>query len=138
MSKKAMIIIGVLVAVIIIGFILGFVLLRRSSTNASEPVDLEKHSITIEEMYSNVKNSKKIVKLQISIETTNEKEVEILANKSYLIKDIANKIIRNSEESDLAGKEGQVKLQELIKEDLLETFKSQTISDVYFDQYVIQ
>ena len=138
MSKKAIIIIGVLVAVIIIGFILGFVLLRRSSTNSSEPVDLEKHSITIEEMYSNVKNSKKIVKLQISVETTNEKEVEILANKSYLIKDIANKIIRNSEESDLAGKEGQVKLQELIKEDLLETFKSQTISDVYFDQYVIQ
>ncbi len=138
MSKKAMIIIGVLVAVIIIGFILGFVLLRRSSTNSSEPVDLEKHSITIEEMYSNVKNSKKIVKLQISVETTNEKEVEILANKSYLIKDIANKIIRNSEESDLAGKEGQIKLQELIKEELLEIFKSQTISDVYFDQYVIQ
>ena len=138
MSKKAMIIIGVLVAVIIIGFILGFVFLRRSSTNSSEFVDLEKHSITIEEMYSNVKNSKKIVKLQISVETTNEKEVEILANKSYLIKDIANKIIRNSEESDLAGKEGQIKLQELIKEELLEIFKSQTISDVYFDQYVIQ
>ncbi len=64
--------------------------------------------------------------------------MEILANKSYLIKDIANKIIRNSEESDLAGKEGQIKLQELIKEELLEIFKSQTISDVYFDQYVIQ
>lgn len=138
MSKKAIIIIVALVFVIIIGFGVGYFLLKSNAANQSEPVEPEKFSMTTGEMYCNVKNSKKIVKLKISIETTNEKEVIKLEDKSYLIKDIANKTIRNSEEKDLEGKEGQVRLQEIIKDQLLESFKSDTISDVYFDEYVIQ
>lgn len=138
MPKKAIIIIAVLVVVIVVGFGVGYFLLKKNAANPPEPIDAERFSYTTEDMYCNVKNSKKIVKLKISVETIDEEEVKKLEAKSYLIKDIANKSIRNSEEKDLEGQEGHVRLQEIIKEQLLEAFKSETISNVYFDEFVIQ
>lgn len=58
--------------------------------------------------------------------------------KQFLIRDEVNKIVRNSTEEELEGKEGQINLQNKIKENLIELFSDQNITNVYFDDFIIQ
>ncbi len=62
-------------------------------------------------MYCNIKDSKKIVRVKVTIETNNKNTLELLENKQFLIRDDINKIIRSKTEEELQGDEGQIKLQ---------------------------
>ncbi len=143
MKNKNIILIIILILVIIlavVGIVLGVTFYRNNKNDDSDSnkKNLETFNLTLEDMYCNVKDSKKIVKVKITIETNNKETLELLEKKQFLIRDDINKIIRNKIEEELQGEEGQMKLQKEIKESLIKLFNDETITNVYFDDLIIQ
>lgn len=135
MSNNKKVIIGILLIVIIIlGIILGFVYVKKIAPKKKATI----YPITIDEMYSNVKGSSRIVKIRIIVETNNKKDSEYLEENKYLIRDISNNIIRATEEKDLVGAESQNKLQEKIKLELIKRLEIESICNIRFNDFVIQ
>lgn len=136
MSKKTIIsIVIVLVLAIFAGIVVGMVLWNK---NSNAPRVVIKHSLTLDDMYCNVKDSKRILKLKITLESTNLGTIENLTEKQFLVRDEVNKIVRNRTDEELQGKEGQVNLQEEIKTNLIELFADETITNIYFNDFIIQ
>ncbi len=100
--------------------------------------EVKTYPLTLEEMYCNIKDSRRIMKIKVTVETTSKKTFEEMNEKQFLIRDEVNKIVRNSTEEELEGKEGQINLQNKIKENLIELFSDQNITNVYFDDFIIQ
>jgi len=127
------------VALAAVGVVLG--LMYRSNKNNVDNTakkQLETLNLTLDDMYCNIKESKKIVKIKVTIETTNESTFEILEEKQFLIRDNINKIIRNKTEEELKGEDGQIQLQDQLKESLVNLFNDETITNVYFNDFIIQ
>ena len=78
------------------------------------------------------------MKVKITIETGNKKTLETLTEKQFLIRDDVNKIIRNKTEDEIQGEEGQIALQKEIKESLVNLFQDNTITNIYFNDLIIQ
>lgn len=135
MSKKTIIIILVVALLAIaIGVFVGVKVFGSNS----QPKETPRFILTLEDMYCNIKDSKKILKIKITIETTSEETISKISAKQFLVRDEVNKIIRNRTEEDLAGREGQDNLQTAIKEVLVELFQDESIINVYFDDFIIQ
>lgn len=100
--------------------------------------EVKTYPLTLEEMYCNIKDSRRIMKIKVTVETTSKKTFEEMNEKQFLIRDEVNKIVRNLTEEELEGKEGQINLQNKIKENLIELFSDQNITNVYFDDFIIQ
>ncbi|QQY80727.1 flagellar FliL protein [Keratinibaculum paraultunense] len=142
MNNRNVILIVLLILVVVlavVGIVLGVTFYRNNKNgNNSNKKNLETFNLTLEDMYCNIKDSKKIVKVKITIETNNKETLELLEKKQFLIRDDINKIIRNKTEEELQGEEGQIKLQKEIKESLIKLFNDETITNVYFDDLIIQ
>jgi len=78
------------------------------------------------------------MKAIITIEANNEDTIKSLEEKEFLIRDDINKIIRNKTEEDVEGSEGQTALKNEIKNSLVELFNDNSITNVYFNELVIQ
>ncbi|SHI05366.1 flagellar basal body-associated FliL family protein [Sporanaerobacter acetigenes] len=144
MDTKKIILIVVLVAVIvfaIFGTILGFIFYKNNDSNkgnTGKNKNSEQYYITLEDMYCNIKESKKIVRLKITVEISDKDTFEKLENKQFLMRDEINKIIRNKKEEDLQGKDGQLTLQSEIRNSLIELFDNENITNIYFNDLIIQ
>jgi flagellar FliL protein len=141
MENRNTILVILLILVIIlavVGIALGFMYRRNKGVESTSIKQLETFNLTLDDMYCNIKESKKIVKVKVTVETTNEKTFKMLGEKQFLIRDDINKIIRNKTEEELQGEEGQVQLQNEIKENLVALFKDETITNVYFNDLIIQ
>jgi len=139
MDKKNIIIIVLLVLVVLLsatGIVVGLRFINSNETNTVKKV--KTYSLDLDDMYCNVKDSNKIVKVNVTVETNSESTLETLNNKAYLIRDSINQIIRNKSEDELKGKEGQLNLQKEIKETLVQIFNDETITNVYFNDFVMQ
>lgn len=138
MSKKTiLIVIVILLVALIAGIIVGiFIFSNNSKEKKIKPI--KTFSITMDELYCNIKDSKKILKVKITLETTSEKTIESLTTKQFLVRDQVNKIVRSLTDEDLQGKEGQIKLQNEIKTNLVELFQDENIINVFFDDFIIQ
>lgn len=137
-TKKTILIVLLVILILfaVAGLILGFSIYKNSGDKNK---DIEEYYITLEEMYCNIKDSKKIIKLKATIEINNKKTYEELEEKQFLMRNEINKIIRNKEEKELLGKEGQVALQNEIKDSLIKLFDNgESITNVYFDELIIQ
>ena len=141
MKNKNIVLIVLLVLVIIlaiVGIALGFAFYKNNNNKDSTRKHLETFNLTLEDMYCNIKDSKKIAKVKITVETNNNKTLEFIEGKQFLMRDDINKIIRSKNEDELQGKEGQVTLQKEINESLIKLFDDETITNVYFDDLIIQ
>ncbi len=139
MNKKNVIIVVLLILVVLLsvtGIALGLKFINGYEANAGK--NLKTFSLDLNDMYCNVKDSNKILKVNITIETNNKDTLEILSRKVYLIRDNINQIIRNKTEEQLKGREGQTNLQKEIKETLIQIFNDETITNVYFNDFVMQ
>lgn len=136
-TRKIPIIVILIIAIIfaVIGTALGVILYKN---NNDKPKKEETLYITLDDMYCNIKGSKKILKLKVTVEVTNKKTYEKLNEKGFLIRDEINKIVRNKEENNLEGRDGQLNLQKEIKERLVNLFNDENIKNVYFDDLIIQ
>ncbi len=138
MSKNLMLIIVIiLLLIIIIGIVIGIFVFSKNPGEKSAK-KIETFTTSLDDLYCNIKDSKKILKVRITIETINEKTYNSLEEKHFLIRDEANKIIRDLTEEDLHGEEGQTNLQKMIKEKLIELFQDENITNIYFDDFIIQ
>ncbi|WP_077367468.1 flagellar basal body-associated FliL family protein [Anaerosalibacter sp. Marseille-P3206] len=141
METKKVIIIMILVIVVlfaIFGTIMGFVLFKNNGSNSNKVKEAEKFYITLDDMYCNLKDSKKIIKIKTTIEIIDEKTYTTIQDRQFLIRDEINKIIRNKKEEDIQGREGQIALQTEIKNSLVKLFNDENIINVYFDDLIIQ
>ncbi len=137
-SKKITLIVVLVIAIIfaVVGTAVG-VFFYRNGNNKNNG-ETEKLYITLEDMYCNIKESKKILKLKVTIEVTNKNTYENLDEKRFLIRDEINKTVRNKEEEELQGREGQLSLQKEINEKLVKLFDDDSIKNIYFDDLIIQ
>ncbi len=122
----------------VVGIILGVMFYKNKGVDNGAKKQMETFNLTLDDMYSNIKDSKKIVKLKVTVSINNESTYDTLSEKQFLIRDDINKIIRNKTEEELQGEEGQTKLQNEIKGSLIELFNDETITNVYFDDFIIQ
>ena len=139
MNTRNILLIIILILVIlfaILGAILGITYYR--SNNPSSKSSGEIYCLTLDDMYFNLRDSKRIMKAIITIEANNENTIKSLEEKEFLIRDDINKIIRNKTEEDVEGSEGQTALKNEIKNSLVELFNDNSITNVYFNELVIQ
>lgn len=138
-NRNTLLIILIILVIILalVGIMLGINFYRnKSGLETNKEIELLK--LTLEDMYSNIKDSKKIVKTKITVTVNNKDTYKTLEENQFLIRDDINKIIRNKTEEDLQGEEGQIILQKQIQESLIELFNEQTIINVYFNDFIIQ
>lgn len=135
----------VLIVIILLLIIVLGVAFYMISTNASgskeETLKIDKKIIMYsfdESFVSNVKDSRKILKITISIELANKKIEELVLARGPEIRNEINYILRSKNEQDLEGSEGQAKLQKQILEATRKIIKSEKVLNVYFNEFIIQ
>lgn len=137
MSKNTILIVIILLFLLIAGVIIG-IFVFSTNTNIKKEKPVKYYSLTLEDQYCNIKDSKKIIKVRATIETVNEKTLVNLSEKQFLIRDQINKIIRSLTDEELQGEEGQTNLQNEIKDSLVELFEDENITNIYFNDFIIQ
>lgn len=143
MNKKTGIIIGVFalfaILAIVVGIIFGLQMVKKSDSNSEEAMlNKEIHKLDIGEMYCNLSESKKIVKINTTVETPDKKFFEVLEGKVYIIRHEINEIIRGKKQEEVEGSEGQKNVQAEVVKRLNEVFKTKLITDVYFNDFIVQ
>lgn len=136
-KNKTLIVIVVLILALLIGIVAGIFIFLNSS-DGEKAKDIPTYTVVSDDLYGNIKDSKKILKLNIVVETTDEKIQETLTNKMFLIRDRANEIVVTKTEEELREEKGQTLLKEKIKKDLMEIFETDKITNVYFNDFIIQ
>lgn len=138
MSNKTIItVVIVLLVLLVVGLIIGiFVFSNNPSVKKEKPIQY--YSLTLEDQYCNIKESKKIIRIKATIETTSETTHKKLGEKQFLIRDQVNKTVRNLTEEELQGEKGQTNLQSQIKDKLVELFEDESITNIYFNDFIIQ
>ncbi|MDF2545847.1 MAG: hypothetical protein K0R93_745 [Anaerosolibacter sp.] len=135
--KKVMIfsIVGFLVTAIVFGGVFYFAVYKAPEKTVKE---VKTFSFPIGELYSNVKDSRKILKTNIVIEMIDEKIQEKLeTNKSKITNNIME-VLRSKDESSLAGEKGQQALRTEVLEAIKQVVDSDKITNVYFVEFIVQ
>lgn len=141
MSTKKILIIAIVALVVIVAGIGGtflFLNMQNSSNTETKEVSKEALYFSVGDMYSNMKESKRIIKSNITIEYTDKELEKQFTDKLFVIKDEINKIIREKTEDEVDGGESQEKLQEEIVSELGKIFETDQITNVYFEQFIVQ
>lgn len=140
--KKNIILIGVIILLLllIISGIIIYMILNNQKEVKEEPIKIDKNIMIVtigDSFVNNVKESKKICKITMKVEI-NKEVAELVTYRESEIRDKINSLVRSKTEADLAGKEGQEKLQKEIVEIIRKIINSQEIKNVYFDEFIVQ
>lgn len=139
MSTKKIFLLAIITLIIllaIVGVVLKFFVFNDKNENKEEVKD--KYKYEVDEILCNLKNTNSITRLKIIVETTDEKLIKEFEEKSYLIKNKVNEIVRNKTHEDLEGSEGQLSLQRELITELNDVFSTNEIVNIYFDEFIIQ
>lgn len=136
MNKRILLIVLLIVLgiSIIIAGVLGFFYFKSKNTSVEEK---EKLYYEVGDMSTNLKGINRKVKLFITIEYTDKKLLKKF-EESKKIKDVILKILRNKTADDLDGIEGHSNLQKEITNILVKTFANEEITNVYFNEFIVQ
>ncbi|MDD2480756.1 MAG: flagellar basal body-associated FliL family protein [Lutispora sp.] len=143
MENKKMILIIVIILLVFVIIATGFILyfIKSNDTAKEELLKVDKNIIMYsfdDSFISNVKDSKKILKITIKLELPNSKIEKLIDARNPEIRNEVNLILRGKTEEDLNGSEGQVKLQEEILGVVKKILKTDKILNVFFDEFIIQ
>lgn len=143
MNKKKIIVIIAIVVVLAVALVLGVVFGMKYAGNGekSGEVDILSEEITqieVGEMYSNLSESKKIAKMNITIAVNNPELQTLMESRMSIIKDEINKSVRGKTEEDVVGVNGQVNLKTELMNKLNEIFRTEDIVDIYFNEFIVQ
>lgn len=136
MSFKKILLITLIVFILIViisGTVFGIFIFKDDKEKKSEDF-----YYNVGQVYSNLNDAKRILKLNLTVSTNDEKLIETFEKKSFLIKDELYKILRNKSIEDIEGKEGQIKLKQEIISNLNKIFKTDKITNIYFDELIVQ
>lgn len=130
----------ILLLLVIVSGIIIYMLLNTPKEPKEEPIKIDKDIMMVsigESFVNNVKDSKKICKVTLKVEI-NKEVAELVTYRESEIRDKINALIRSKTEADLAGKEGQEKLQKEIVAIIQKIINSKKIMNVYFDEFIVQ
>ncbi len=136
--KKSMIIIIAVVVVVLIGGGVGAVMLLGNKDQKEPEIVYSEYQM--DEMYTNIKDPGKILKIQISIEYTNAELItEFEKNKSKLVNNVYE-YFRDIDYETLNKANGQERAREDLKDIFIETLgtDAETITNIYFLQFIVQ
>lgn len=138
MNKKMIIIIAAVALVVIIGAGVAVFMMTRPP----EEVVVTYHEYTFDEEYSNLadKESKKIVKYQVTIEYTNEEMLAVFDQNRTKIRNNIDEIMRATTSEDIEKTNGKERLRDRIKQMIIEELESdeEIITNIYLQPFVIQ
>lgn len=135
-----LILIIILLLVVIILGVSFYMMSSKTSKSAEEVLKIDKNIIMYsfdDSFVSNIKESRRILKITIKIELANKKIEELIKAREPEIRNEINFILRSKTEQDLEGSEGQTKLQKQILESIRKIIKSEKVLNVYFDEFII-
>lgn len=128
-------IVGFLVTAIVFGGVFYFAVYKTPEKAVKE---IKTYSFPIGELYSNVKDSRRILKANIVVEVTDEKIIEKLnENKSKITNNIIE-LLRSKDENNLSGDKGQQALRAEILKSIQQVIHSDQITNVYFVEFIVQ
>lgn len=135
-----LIVVIILLLLLIISGIIIYMILNNQKEVKEEPIKIDKNlmMVTIGDSFvNNVTDSKKICKVTLKVEI-NKEVAELVTYRESEIRDRINALIRSKTEADLAGKEGQEKLQKEIVQTIQKIINSKEVKNVYFDEFIVQ
>jgi len=125
---------GLVVAGLLISVFFFFVINRDSTDELNNEIFLYEFN----ELYTNIKDSKNILKASITIEYNNESLLESLdKNKAKITNDILE-LLRNKNLEDLSGKSGQQTARNDILHLVKQIINSEDITNIYFTEFIFQ
>mgnify|MGYP001415779230 CR=1 FL=1 len=127
--------IGLVVLGLIFALVFFFVFSNREADTEKEVEYLE---FALDEMYTNIKGSNNILKIDITVEYTDAKFLEMLNKNKSKITNSVLELLRNKTLEELSGKDGQQNARKDVKNSVIEITKSNNITNVYFTQFIIQ
>ncbi|QZY56759.1 flagellar basal body-associated FliL family protein [Crassaminicella profunda] len=136
-TKKVILfsVIGFLVTAIVVAIAVFVVTNKKTDT---QPKEMKTYTYSIGELYANVKDSRKILKVNMDIEMLNEKLNERLDNKRPKMTNNILELLRSKDETQLSGDKGQQALRKEILKSIKKVVPSDEILDVYFVEFIIQ
>lgn len=139
MSIKQILIFAIIIIILVTATVL--VMLNFFMVdNEEEPEEVIKESFyyNLEQMICNLKESSSKAVLKVVIETTDKELTTEFEDKTFLVKNMINKIVRNKTKEELEGSSGQVNLEKEILKELQSLFDNEEIINVYFEDLIIQ
>lgn len=127
--------IGLVVLALIFTLIFVFVLNKKGESKKEK---VEYFQFELDEMYTNIKKSNNIMKINITVEYTDDKLAAVLNKQKARITNDILELLRNKTLEELSGKEGQRKARTDIKDKIVEIVESNNISNVYFTEFIVQ
>ncbi|MBS3994163.1 MAG: flagellar basal body-associated FliL family protein [Alkaliphilus sp.] len=128
-------IIGFIIIALIAGGIFYFTVYRKSEPVAEEVITF---TYSLGELYSNLKDSNRILKINIVLEITDEKFIENLDSERSKITNHILELLRSKNESQLSGNSGQENLRNEILKLVNSLLPSEKINDVFFVEFITQ
>ncbi|QEK12267.1 hypothetical protein FQB35_07690 [Crassaminicella thermophila] len=128
-------IIGFIITALVVGVTFYFVAQKKVN---QEPKEIKTYIYSIGELYANVKDSRKILKVNLDVEISDEKLTEKLNSKRSEITNNILELLRSKSEVQLSGDEGQQALRKEILKSIKLVLPSEDIIDVYFIEFIIQ
>lgn len=139
-KKNFLLKIIIILLLIILIAVLIFFLSYRSNSNNQESIKVDKNIkiYSFEDPFiSNIKDSNKILKVVIKLELTNPKIEDVINAKNSLIRHEINLLLRGKTEDDLKGSEGQSMVQKEILDVIRKLLDTESVQNVYFDEFII-
>ncbi|KAB3531376.1 flagellar basal body-associated FliL family protein [Alkaliphilus serpentinus] len=125
--------IGVILAGGVIAGVLYFTVFRST---ADKPIKTYEHNLG--DFTANLSSTKNFFRSTIVVETTNDDMIVEMKKKNAVIRDQIIKIMLGKKTDDLLSPEGLSKIQEEIKSNLSSILDTDSITNVFFIDYIIQ
>ncbi len=134
--KKAILLslLGLVLGAIVFGGVFFFTTFKKPASNNK----VEVYTYDMGELYANINKSRRILKANITVETTDKKiHQDLEEQKSKIINNILE-TTRSKTEEDLQGDKGQKLLQKEVLKIIQSSISSNKITNVYFTEFIIQ
>ena len=128
-------IIGFIITVLVLGGVFYFSVYKKPEQSVKE---IKTYTYAIGDLYSNLKDSKKILKINIVFETTDEKITGQIDKEKPKLTNFVLELIRSKTESELLGDIGQQNLRKEVLKLAKSILPSDKVNDVYFVEFIIQ
>lgn len=137
-TKKILIfsIIGFVISLLIFGGTLYLTVFKGSSDNKAK--DIKTYNYDAGEFSTNIGDTKHYFKGNITIETTNKKDVEKLTEKNVIVRDSILKVLIDQNPEDMTSDEGIEKIKKELISKISDAVDLESIRNVYFTNYIVQ
>jgi len=115
-------------------------LMKEWSGNEEAGITLKK-SVSYDpngDFITNIKDSKRLLKVSIVIEMEDKKKIEYMTSNNYKIRDVIIEVLSRLSEEDIRKDHARVDLKGDLREEICSKLSLDGIVDIYFNEFVTQ